>query len=384
MHNVPRNGRTRDISKLFSSDNQLRSHYISGLIFVFATLMIAAAVWFFILICLRLLGHRVGCASGRPTTIPAEPMSEGKADSVATDESGEFVVMQDDQNRVNRTRVAFIFAVIGTLTSCGLLGFSLYMLQSPTIELYSDTVSLKDTFSSVTDNYDTFFFTSTNFESSKQSLLTDLSDFCQTSNGDVNGQDPVLITEALQNALSNFEALQSNDEDWLTLKTVSSVFSDLFDDLRSMIQYFKGPIPLWLIVITSIGILVILLTLYFLVCAWDAGQQGYAFVGDISLGCNDKLLHRFAIPLYALLIAGFWVLASASFTGSVIMSDFCVSEIINGDTFLNVVESKMGNQTSDLFYNMTDKYLHVSCVEKNVCYLAFFHVANSRVDISYE
>lgn len=358
MYNIPRYGRSRNISQFFSDNKDLRANYLYGLIFVFVLLMIAAAVWFLTIIILKILGHRVGCASGRPTTIPAESMSNGKGQSIVSDETGEYIVMQHDQNRVNRTRIIFLFAVICTVVSCGLMGFFLFMFKNSSEEMYDSVLSLKDSFSSVSKNYDTFFFTSTTFDSAKDLLISDLSSFCQTSNGTVDGQDPVLVIDALQTALTNLE-VATPDSEWEGLKMISSEYSKIFGDIGTKMTYFKGSIPLWLIVSVSIGTIVMLFTIYFFISAWNAGHQGYEFVGDTQSSCNDRISQNIVCPLYALLILGMWALSSFLLASSAAISDFCVDEVTNGDTFLNVIEDFAGNQTS-IFYQMTDNYMHVS------------------------
>ena len=135
MYKIPRYGHVKDITLFFSSDSELRKDYMLGLILVFAMLMGIAAVWFLSLIVLRLLGHRVGCASGRPAVIPAEPMADTKG-SVRTDETGEFIVMQADQNRVNRTRIIFFLSVLYTLAGCGIFMWSMFKTQGSMQDFY--------------------------------------------------------------------------------------------------------------------------------------------------------------------------------------------------------------------------------------------------------
>ena len=93
MYKIPRFGHSQDITKFFSDSKTEQNDYMQGLILAFSLMMIIAAVWFLALIILRVLGHRVGCASGKPATIPAEPMGD-KSGSVNTNETGEFIVMQ--------------------------------------------------------------------------------------------------------------------------------------------------------------------------------------------------------------------------------------------------------------------------------------------------
>jgi hypothetical protein len=304
------------------------------------------------------LGHKVGCASGRPTTIPAEPISKGKGESIVSDESEEYIVMQADQNRVNRTRIIFLLADLCTLVSCGLMGFFLFSFQSSSEDLHDSVSSLRDSFSSVSHNYDEFFSATATFDSTKNSLMTDLSNFCQTSNGTVDGQDPVLILDLLNSSLTNFDAANP-DADWERLKMISSEYSTIFDEIEKNLAYFKGSTPVWLIVSISIGVFITLLTIYFFICAWNAGHQGYEFVGDNPRSCKDRLTQNVVSPVYALMIFGMWVFASFLLASSAAVSDFCVNEVSVGDSFLNVIESIAGNQTN-IFYQITDNYMHVS------------------------
>ncbi len=96
---------------------------------VFMILMIVAAVWFIILIILRMLGSKAGCASGNAATIPAESMMSKGSYSVHTDETGEFIVMQADQNRVNRTRLTYFISGLFTLAGCGILLFAIIKIM---------------------------------------------------------------------------------------------------------------------------------------------------------------------------------------------------------------------------------------------------------------
>jgi len=136
MYNIPRYGHSRDITVFFSDDNTLRKDYMLGLILVFTIIMTIAAVWIISLLILRILGHRVGCASGGPATIPAESMSVNQKGSVNTDETGEFIVMQADQNRVNRTRIVFFASVLYSLAACGVLLYSFFMAQGAFQDFY--------------------------------------------------------------------------------------------------------------------------------------------------------------------------------------------------------------------------------------------------------
>ena len=101
--------------------------------------MSLALLWFIILTILRVLGQRVGCASGNAATIPAESMMSKGSYSIHTDETGEFIVMQADQNRVNRTRIAYFLSGFYAVLGCGCLVFGLVKVMRSLTSFYDAT-----------------------------------------------------------------------------------------------------------------------------------------------------------------------------------------------------------------------------------------------------
>lgn len=138
MYNVPRFGHSKDSSHFFSSNEEESDDYTMGFIVVFALLMSIAALWFLILIVLRLLGHRVGCASGRPSTIPAESMRDKDGESLQTDETGEFIVMQVDQNRINRTRLIYFVTGVFAIATSGIGLFGIILTHKALGSMYDN------------------------------------------------------------------------------------------------------------------------------------------------------------------------------------------------------------------------------------------------------
>ncbi len=125
FYGTPRFGHSKDFSHFFSDDSVRRNDYIIGLLYVFCIIMAIAFLWYTVMLVLRLLGQRVGCASGNPATIPAESMMSKGSYSVHTDETGEFIVMQADQNRVNRTRIFYFLSGLYALVGSGCLLFGI-------------------------------------------------------------------------------------------------------------------------------------------------------------------------------------------------------------------------------------------------------------------
>ena len=142
MYNVMRFGHSKDVSDFFSADTKVSNDYIMSMASVFSFLMVFAVVWIIVLLVLRLLGHRVGCASGRATTIPAEAVNNDQYNFQKDDESddGEYIVMQSDQNRINRTRIVFFLCGFLALCSGSASIYGLLNMQQSMQDIYDNAV----------------------------------------------------------------------------------------------------------------------------------------------------------------------------------------------------------------------------------------------------
>lgn len=366
FYNAPRSGHTKDITKFYSDNLDERKDYIQGLFFVFAILMVIAATWFVGLIILRLLGHRAGCASGKPAVIPAEPMGD-KNGSVNTEETGEFIVMQSDQNRVNYTRIFFFVSVLYTLAASGVLFYSLVVTQSSTSEYYNYAEDIKDVFAAVPANWETFLETSSEFETEKEELILSLETFCPSgTSGTIEGEDAAELTDEYRVSLEDLFDL-TTDVSWKQFNASLAEMNDMFEDIIDFIGFMDGATQPWYWgSLIALGLL-ILLTFYLLVAAWKAGKEGYEFVGEAESNLNTKFLNYVGIPLFAVLVAGAWFTASVGFAAAASNADFCYSEINEGQTLLNMLVER-GYDESTYFYKTADEYLH-GCVDGGMSHL---------------
>jgi len=360
MYKIPRYGHIKDISLFFSSDSELRKDYMLGLILVFAMLMGIAAVWFLSLIVLRLLGHRVGCASGRPAVIPAEPMADTKG-SVRTDETGEFIVMQADQNRVNRTRIIFFLSVLYTLAGCGIFMWSMFKTQGSMQDFYEYAEDIKDGFIQLPSGIDSTLASSATLQTPKTEMETALTNFCAAHNGDlVNGMNPQELGASLKTASQIIPNL-NDDSSWSTYNASLTGMNEVLEDSVSFLSFLDSPKKFWFLGIIGCAGGIGLLAFFLLSCAWKSGREGYEFNGESITDCNSIFLNWVAIPLFALLIAGAWFVTAVVFTSGAANADFCYSEISTGNTVLEFVKN-LGYDESSSFYLMTDDYLH-NCVD---------------------
>lgn len=362
MHGIPRFGRTKDISLFFSNDSSLRNEYMIGLVFAFAIIMVLAALWFITLIILRLMGYRVGCASGAPATIPAEPMAGNQKGSVCTDETGEFIVMQADQNRVNRTRIVFFFAVISAVASSGYFFWSCFDTQKSFQNFYEYTEDLKDGFVQLPETLDVAITSSSEFQTPRNEIVTVLESFCPAPSGNVGGEDPAEVISTLTAALNAIPDLAS-EPSFVEFNSSIVDMNEILIDAVSFMSFLRSPSQLWFILLLSCSGLLLFLIVYLFGCAWKSGKEGYVFVGDTDRNCNDKFLHIVAIPLFALLLAGAWFVSASAFAGSAANADFCYAEITTGDTILSFLQNLQFDENST-FYKLADDYLH-GCVDGN-------------------
>ena len=199
---------------------------------------------------------------------------------------------------------------------------------------------------------------SSDIESSKDSLVTTLGQFCLNPTGSVGGLDPKAQTDEIISALEAIPLL-SDDSAWTEYNSTLSEMNDVLVDAVTAMKIFQGPSELWFICLTVTVGLIAICTLYLLACAWKAGKDGYEFTGDTDSTFANKILHRLVLPLYALLIAGAWFVTATSFSTVASNSDLCYAEITTGDTVLSILRQLDFDETSD-FYIRTDDYLHVS------------------------
>jgi|AntRauTorckE5430_2_1112549.scaffolds.fasta_scaffold00276_12 hypothetical protein len=204
----------------------------------------------------------------------------------------------------------------------------------------------------------TAFETSTAFQTPKDEMVIELSTFCLTSSGDVDGRDPVQVTASFRDAIILVEDLAS-DSSWNTFNESLVEVNDILASAVSFIGFLDSPTETWYIaVLCATGALAVLI-FYLLACAWTSGKEGYEFAGETETSGNDIFLNFVGIPLFAFLLAGTWFATSTVFTSGAANADFCYSEIKTGDTALSFLRNLNFDENSAI-YKQTDDYLHVS------------------------
>lgn len=353
MRNIPRYGHTRDFTLYFSQDKSLQEDYSLGLILVFALLMVVAVIWFLSLLILRILGHRIGCAAGRPATIPAEPMNN-KSGSINTNETGEFIVMQADQNRVNRTRIVFFLSVMCALGACGAFLFGIIWTQGTLQDFYGNVDTVRDLFAAMPANLDKTFTESSEFLTMKTSLQNDLSTSCVGTGTEANDH-PATITANLRASLEGVSDI-SLDPTWTKYNNTVVEMNDLIGEIVGLVDFVEGTSWYYIFFLSTAGLTAIL-TIYLEACAWRSGKEGYEFVGEAENTLNTKFLNFIAVPVFALLIAGTWFVTSVAMTTLAANGDFCYAEITTGNEMLKILELRGFDESTD-FYKHADEYLH--------------------------
>lgn len=362
MHNIMRFGHSRDISDFFSVDLKTSNNYLMSMAAVFSFLMVFAVVWILVLLVLRLLNHRVGCASGRATTIPAEAVNNDQYDYQKDDESddGEYIVMQSDQNRINRTRIVFFISgflavVAGCISIYGLLEF-----QGSMQDVYDNAVAFQDLMSNTKDNIANFNTAFSQYATSRDDFVSDLNAFCPTPTGLVSGENITILTAAYSGSLVDLG--EPGEQVDGVLEDVEDV-TDLSQDVVDFLKFADSPSLFLILSLTTVGILIAFL-LFLLSCAWKAGVDGYEFVGEEERTWCTATLHFLALPIFALLISASWFGTSVFFATGAVNGDFCVNEITTGETVLKVLQHLEYSSASDV-YNALDNYLH-ACEDKEI------------------
>jgi len=358
FYGLPRFGHTKDVSYFYSDDKTLRNDYTLGLLLVFTILMGTAILWFLILLIMRLLGNRVGCGSGDAATIPAESMavSKGGSYSVHTDETGEFIVMQADQNRVNRTRIIYFISGLYTIAATGVLIFGFFKISGALSEFEGHILSVDANVGNAPETMTSLLEEASNFVATRDAYVSSLSTFCLAPTGNVNGQDPSAVKAELSASLTDIGDI-SVDGDWSTLKTDLQDMQGMIQQAVSFLDKNTGMTALWFILVLSALSCMVIAVLYLLAQAWKSGKEGYQFVGEFRPTCGSRILHFFVTPIFGIVLAAVWFTTSTMLAAHAINSDVCYDEITTGDTILRMMVERGYANNSDP-YILVDEYLH--------------------------
>lgn len=156
FHSIYRFGHTSNFHSRVELQNGRSDDYLSGVMMASCMILFPGMIWIITLIILKFLDHRVGCASGRPITIPAEDGNndcksfQSVEDSFVSDycdltverqaarglkcnihgqsDDFDYFVLPTDHKRVNRSHLSFIAA--GLLTLVGSVSFIIAMSLS--------------------------------------------------------------------------------------------------------------------------------------------------------------------------------------------------------------------------------------------------------------
>jgi len=353
MNQVTRFGNSRDLSLFFSTDKSEKNQYVAGIWIVFFFLMAVGICWFLLLAILRLLGQRVGCASGNSATIPAEAMRDKKStfDDTATEGSGEFVVMQADQSRINRIRVTFFVCGACAVAMAGFFVYSAIGIQLSFNRLYKNFAEIHSLFTNVPQDRTHLNQAIDEIDIAKNLLSEQLVEFCTHS------KDYSDLASNLTQALTD-----------MFIPSPTFVWAEEAKDLTKMIvdslDFAETPASIWFICSMVFTFLSVLGTVFFLLLAWKSGNAGFEFVGEMESTRSLKLIRFVAFPLYTVLAFLAWFAAGAAFAGATVNSDFCFDEISTGHGVHKILEQK-GFDPNSTTYKAFDSYLH-DCSDRDL------------------
>lgn len=362
MHNVMRYGHTSDFSFFFSSETSERNDYVHGILMVFQILAVAGLIWFFMLIVLRLLGKRVGCANGQSATIPAEAMKDNNYGDAATEDSGEFIVMQSDQNRINRIRIVFFVCGLCALVAAIFVVVSIVKVQVSFNEFYDNVAGIQNLIKDMPQDLIELDTTAAEFDTAKNSLASSLVGFCPSSS------DISETASNLYQTIMEIDDISSKSNDnWNVFSSTIDDIEELVTDAVDSLDFAEEPASAWFICSMAFVFLSILGTIFFLILAWKSGNAGFEFVGEVEWTRKHLLTRFVAAPLYILLALLTWFAAGAAFAGATSNADFCHDEITTGHGVHKILEQR-GFDSSSETYKVVDGYLHNCSIPDSVPY----------------
>lgn len=312
--------------------------------------------WFLILLVLRLLGNRVGCANGQSATIPAEAMKDNGSNSFGeggnSEDSGEFIVMQADQNRINRIRIIFFICGLLAVLTAGMVIFSIVNVQVSFNDLYTNAANVQSLIRDTPEDLVELNQIAAEFDIARNSLASELAGFC-TMNTD--------ISESASNFLrtvTNVDDISASSNDaWSDVSLMVEEAEKIITATVNFLDFAKNPGSAWFICSMAFAFLSILGTMFFLLLAWKSGNAGFEFVGEVEWSKRHLLTRYVAAPLYMLLALLTWFAAGVAFAGTTINADFCYDEITTGHGVHKILENK-GYASTDNTYKIIDGYLH--------------------------
>jgi len=302
MHNAPRFWHTRNIATLASQTASVKQNYIQGIVAFSVFLCSLFLFWCIFILYFKVRGYKqYGCMAGQVT-------------------STEEVVETKLYKRYKTIRYVFFVAICGIfIGSTLLLNKGVPFLAEAVTEIKVLNEDLRNTLyeGKTVASYMNEGIQGVQDPLSALSSYIDMNDFCPNQSGN--------DTFKIDSSISDIVNRMSGVKDFLQRSEIVGLESnlDIMIERSSSLDealdaYTRND---WLVKMYSL--IVGILSFYFV---------AYALIGWCNLGnpAAKAMVSYFVLPLFFAMIAIGWIITIVFAVGSVLNSDFCVGDGING------------------------------------------------------
>jgi len=397
INKIPRIGHSNDISLLASSNEDLQKDYALGVIIFACVILVFCAIWAIILIVLKCLGYRVGCAAGIPPIKPEEPhlhrhhpLHKGieaiptrGGSSIITGMTGftgtvvtgltdtpSMVAAYRDQEewhdqlvtvekRSRRIKISFlIFAFTVVLCSVLLIVFGLWPVNSGLNNLQKGNKEMFTKFQDGIEEIETFINFSSEAIPKTDDLLVDIVQFCPSASSSSN------IGKAIVSLGSDLNAITSITTDIISLKSGLKKMQETTKKIDKTVDNFDW----WMWVTVTFLIVYMILSITFIagvVMAWkERSERGFNCVQSYIL-----------LPLFTVFVFGSILMSSIFSVLAVLDADLCSGTEFTPSpdvTFVNLLNRNEEYQNGALMYNTISYYAQGCAIRSPTAFLASF------------
>jgi len=263
---TPRFGNTDDIGSLISGTRMEKRSYITGVVAISIIILLIFAIWSIVLIVLKCLGKKVGCAAGIPPKLPKKDIVDASSSSHAAHN------YTDDENEERAkkikctilwTRIIFILCGIGNIISSSIfVHYGVNSLQNSIVDVGESLNQVDDVLYQANGVLDQFVAAGQDTIENSDSFEQELIDTTSGGSGYCFGKDDAPFRELIFQLLSQFlipigtgvtieaRLLQSD------LSSISEITASVRDNLSTVDWMFKVALAIAIIQIIITIILV--------------------------------------------------------------------------------------------------------------------------------
>uniref|UniRef100_A0A6U5E078 Protein tweety homolog n=1 Tax=Corethron hystrix TaxID=216773 RepID=A0A6U5E078_9STRA len=395
---LPRFGHSNDISLLASSNEDLQKDYTLGVLMFASIILIVCGLWAIVLIVLKCLGYRVGCAAGIPPIKPEEPhlhrnhalykgidaIPTRGSSSIVTGMTGftgtvvtgmtdtpSMVAAYRDQEewhdelvavegRNRRIKMAFLtFATVVVSFGVLLIVFSVVPVNRGMNSVYAGNEDLSSMIEKTTQEIGTFLDFSAQALPKTDQLLLDIVQFCPSSSGNSNiGKSVVALGSSLN-------AVTPIDDEITNLQFGLGEMRGTMATIDRTIEAFGW----WVWVTSALLVLKVILAVVFIVGVSMAWRDR----SDRTFTCAQSYV---VLPIFSVFVMASVVCASLFSVLAVMDADFCTgTEYVPSPdvTVVNLLNRNEELKNGGLLYSTISYYAQGCAIRSPITFLDNFH-----------